>query len=305
MFYWLYISLALLGALIASYFDVKSRIIPKELTLGLLGISLALHFLESGVKGDVTPFFDSVISAVVSFVVLYVIWRLGFIAGGDVKLLVAINTLLPVTRTFDFIQMYHLQFLPVLWNGILVSTPALVFYLLIKLNRKLLGLVKDSLISSLGYSFLIFTIITHYSGWQSLALIFVLSFVPYKPVVFLVPWLFSVYPGRLTMWIYTFLVIFALDLFFKIMFTGKDKFVIKKQLSELSEGDIVVGYYVGRKLVRVRPRSSGVSLSDISNFKSMGATSVLVQKAVPFTPIILLGVLVLVSIGDLLWLVVR
>ncbi len=304
MFYYIYVALALTGAVIATYFDLKTRIIPKGLTLGLLGLAFAIKFVESGVTHSPMPLINSVIAATVSYIILYFAWRFGVLAGGDVKLLVALSALLVKGNTFPILNKYYLIFLPILWNGILLVSIPLLFYLLYNLNRKVFPIVWKSFVSSVGYSFLVYSVFSFYSGWFSLLLLFVLSFIPYKWLVFLVPGAFTISRFGWYQFGLTFLVIFSMDVFFQLMMRGRDLFKEVKHVRGLKEGDIIVGV-VGARRFKFKTLARGATKSDIQYLRERGVERVYVQRSIPFTPIILLGLLVLVSVGDLIWLVVR
>jgi preflagellin peptidase FlaK len=123
MFYEMYLTLLVVVVFLATLFDIREHRIQPELSLGLIGASLVLKFVEAGVFLNPSILFDAVISGIVAFVILYVAWLLGLIAGGDVKLLTGIAILLPSVfraQTFSFLRSAYLLFLPVIWNGVIV-----------------------------------------------------------------------------------------------------------------------------------------------------------------------------------------
>ncbi len=319
MFYDLYVVLAIFTTILAVYFDLKTRIIPRELTMGLLGLALSLHFLESGMLGNPWPFINSVLSALIAYVVLYLAWKLGVIAGGDAKLLIALNALLvQLPNTFSWINKYHLVFLPILWNGIIAVTPLLVVYTGFRLGKKSIDILVKNLKSALGYSFLIYSVFSFYSGTTAWLIFFVLFFLPYKWLILAIPGIATAlqlgWDGLFT----TFAFVLAFSLFFDLLFSGKKLFREKKKTSELHPGDVLaeivvdgkrVEYnfwnfirYLGRGIV---PLSRGLTEGEIKELRKLGVKEVWVQKSVPFTPIILLGLIVSIFLGDMLWLGVK
>jgi len=74
-------------ALVAAIYDVRSGIIPRQLTLFGLLCGLLIHAIVGG-------FVSALIAAVVGFAVGLTFFQLGAIGGGDVKLITALGALL-------------------------------------------------------------------------------------------------------------------------------------------------------------------------------------------------------------------
>ena len=318
MLEFVYYSAAILFASLAAYFDLKTRVIPKEVSLGLLGFALSLHFLESGITGNIQPLLDSVIAMVVSYVVLYLAWALGVISGGDAKLLVGLNAMLVRIKTFPFINSYYLAFLPVLWNGILVITPFLLAYILIKSWNNAKSIILRDIKLSAGFSFLIYSVFSYYSGITAWVIFIVLSFLPYKWLILLVPGLVAGFFFGWTQLAFEFLTLFALSAFFDLLLSGKGLFVSEKPVLKLKPGDVLAEIIYKGKSYKfnarnflkfagkgIIPKSRGLTQKDIDLLKSWGIKKVKVQSSIPFTPIILLGLVVSIFLGDLIWIGVR
>lgn len=92
----IYFFLTLLALLIATYTDLRERIVPNRLTYALGGIGIALKALESFLASNPEPLIMSVAGGFVAFAAAYALWKLGVWAGGDVKLVSAIAILNPV-----------------------------------------------------------------------------------------------------------------------------------------------------------------------------------------------------------------
>lgn len=71
----------------AAYADVRTRRIPRELTLAALLAGLAFHAMTGGLAG-------SLIGAGLAFVVSMAMFSIGAIGGGDVKLIAALGAML-------------------------------------------------------------------------------------------------------------------------------------------------------------------------------------------------------------------
>jgi preflagellin peptidase FlaK len=86
-----------LGALlIASYTDLKARIVPNKLNALLLLAGVTIHMLASVIMKSVLPILLSLSAMAIAFGFSLILYRAGFWAGGDVKLLTAIAAANPV-----------------------------------------------------------------------------------------------------------------------------------------------------------------------------------------------------------------
>ncbi|MFH0715030.1 MAG: A24 family peptidase [Candidatus Diapherotrites archaeon] len=90
-----YFSATVLGLLIATYTDFKNRIVPNWLTFGMIALGLLGHALQSYIVNDWTVLGICIAITAVTFIVSYILWKLGVWAGGDVKLFTGIAALNP------------------------------------------------------------------------------------------------------------------------------------------------------------------------------------------------------------------
>jgi archaeal preflagellin peptidase FlaK len=88
------ISLTFLG--IATYTDLKKRIVPDTLSYGIMGTGILLNFAVSLIQNDFSFIITSMGAGIVTFILSYGLWKLGVWAGGDVKLFTAIGFLSPL-----------------------------------------------------------------------------------------------------------------------------------------------------------------------------------------------------------------
>ncbi|MBR9707456.1 MAG: prepilin peptidase, partial [Candidatus Diapherotrites archaeon] len=95
----LYFSISIIGLLIATYTDLKERIVPDMLTASLLILGLGLHIVESFLTNSLNPLLLSVEGTVFAFLFGYFLGLLGVWAGGDIKLLTGLAALNPLTPT--------------------------------------------------------------------------------------------------------------------------------------------------------------------------------------------------------------
>ena len=97
MFFYISIIASLLGLGIATYTDLKERIVPNRLNFGLIGIGLVLYGIQSIYVGSFEPIMYSIIGLAFGFLFGFLLWKLGVFAGGDVKLFAALGALNPFT----------------------------------------------------------------------------------------------------------------------------------------------------------------------------------------------------------------
>jgi preflagellin peptidase FlaK len=96
----LFVILALVGAVVASYTDLKSRIIPNKLTFPLIGAGIFGYLAYGIFAGDLSMFLASVKSVAVMFVAGYLFWMIGAWSAGDAKEFLFIAALLPTYPAF-------------------------------------------------------------------------------------------------------------------------------------------------------------------------------------------------------------
>lgn len=88
-------ALSFIGLAIASFTDLKERIVPDKLNYFLVVAGLGIHAVGALVFNDAWFFVSSAVAAAAAFCFGWLLWKLGVWAGGDVKLLVGIAALNP------------------------------------------------------------------------------------------------------------------------------------------------------------------------------------------------------------------
>lgn len=91
---------SLLGLAVASYTDLKKRIVSNKLSYSLIAIGLVGHIAVAIVESNAWSFIYSAAAAALAFIFAYILWKLGVWAGGDVKLFSAIAALNPANPYF-------------------------------------------------------------------------------------------------------------------------------------------------------------------------------------------------------------
>ena len=102
-----------LGLILASYFDIRKRIIPDKLNYALAGFGIILNVFDFSLFYFIFP--------ILVFVFFAVIYYLGKIGGGDVKMFTATAFLLPVYENQFFL-------IPALFYSALASVIFLSVY---------------------------------------------------------------------------------------------------------------------------------------------------------------------------------
>jgi len=96
-FFYASIAISLIGLIIATYTDLKERIVPNALNYGLAIIGLLLYATQSILQSDPLPFLLSIFGLAFGFSFGWGLWKIGVFAGGDVKLFMGLGALNPFT----------------------------------------------------------------------------------------------------------------------------------------------------------------------------------------------------------------
>ncbi|MBE6508777.1 MAG: prepilin peptidase [Methanobrevibacter sp.] len=121
-------------SLMASIYDIKKNIIPNRLNYSLLLFGLISNLILSLISNNIKFILASFISMLLTYCVTYMLWKLNMWGGGDVKLFTAIAAAIPLGINIDFLNIFpKLSVYPfsfsVIVNSILVSFPFLVIFL--------------------------------------------------------------------------------------------------------------------------------------------------------------------------------
>jgi len=129
---------------IAAFFDLKYKKIPNFLTVSTVIFGIIFNSIYSILINEFTPLLNSIFISLAVFLLSYSLWKFRIWGGGDVKLLTAISTVLPihpvlVSNLFNFtilntylpkIAIYPFPF-TIIINSILISFPVLISILLL------------------------------------------------------------------------------------------------------------------------------------------------------------------------------
>jgi prepilin peptidase CpaA len=113
-------------AFVAAAFDWRTKRIPNVLTIGGILLAFPLH---AWLSPSVTGYQSAALGCLACAVPPAVGWRLGWVAGGDVKLLAAMGALGGISFGLEavFFALFCASgfiFLRLCWNGVLLRTAA-------------------------------------------------------------------------------------------------------------------------------------------------------------------------------------
>ncbi len=95
--FYIAIIISLAGLIVATYTDLKERIVPNKLNYGLAIIGLILFGIQSIMQSNPLPFIYSFLGMCIGFFFGWIMWKAGIFAGGDVKLFMGLGALNPFT----------------------------------------------------------------------------------------------------------------------------------------------------------------------------------------------------------------
>ena len=128
------ITITILFSIMATIFDVKKNYIPDALTFSLVVFGLLTNAILSVFSSNIKYILASIISLSITYCITYLMWQLNIWGGGDVKLFSGIASVIPfsfnleVFNIFPELSVYPFSF-SVILNSILVSFPFLVVFL--------------------------------------------------------------------------------------------------------------------------------------------------------------------------------
>ena len=97
MFVYIAIIVSIIGLLIATYTDLKERIVPNKLNYSLAILGLIIFGGHSVIFNEPSFFLFSFIGMCWGFFFGWILWKIGIFAGGDVKLFMGLGALNPLT----------------------------------------------------------------------------------------------------------------------------------------------------------------------------------------------------------------
>ena len=134
------IMVTILFCIWAAILDLREGIVPAKLTYTLLVFGLLSNLILTLITGNIKYILASIISMFITKLIVFLLWKLYMWGGGDVMLFTAIATVIPSGVNVDFLNIFpQLSIYPfsfsVVINSILVAFPFLlifVVYLVVK-----------------------------------------------------------------------------------------------------------------------------------------------------------------------------
>ena len=321
-----FFSASLIALIIASYTDLKQRIVSDKLTYGMMAIGLIGYLVLGFLESNFFLFFNSVIAAVAAFLFSLLLYKAGVWAGGDVKLFTGIAALNPVNPNilgrlgvlsiplFAAIEL-PIFFLTLFIFSLFAMLPYGVFLALGRLHRdKKHGKKIMRQLLFFGIGFVVIAALNCYAFLNKNDALFQLLL----PIA--------------AIW----LVYFLLKLY------GMSKVLMRKaiRISDLQEGMIVgetivesagkaerapekgiknlINYFVANrssKTVQQREivssaRAGGVTVEEIKELQKLVKEgklqdAIMVKESAAMVPAVLIAYIVLNVVGDLIWVFAR
>lgn len=119
------VTAAVIVLAIASYTDMKKRIIPNWLVYPAIVAGIAMNAAEGTVVGDATIVVSGAVGAAMLFGFGYIMWWAGILGGGDVRLFAALGAILPNIGNPPIFQFLVSPILVICVGGVLSSMYAI------------------------------------------------------------------------------------------------------------------------------------------------------------------------------------
>jgi archaeal preflagellin peptidase FlaK len=97
IFFYTALIVSVIGLIIATYTDIKERIVPNRLNYGLALVGLIIFGAQAYFESNPLPFLYSLFGMFFGFFFGWILWKLGVFAGGDIKLFMGLGALNPFT----------------------------------------------------------------------------------------------------------------------------------------------------------------------------------------------------------------
>lgn len=313
--------LALLGAAAASYTDIKEGVIPNRLTFSLFAAGVAGHLLLDG-REIAAPLFTGIL---LIFIAGYGFWALGGWSAGDAKEFLFLAALLPL-----YPQWLKGYFTPVLapypfvitifLNTFLAIFPFIFLYSLYASItrarlRDFLRPLQD--IRETGVNALVFAAAILLSRLLGVSAVFAI------PLIIFSYWLemrvktllalltcagYIYYTGEALFAAGYVLEIFAAIILFRLFWNSigilrEEALHRTVRIEDIEEGMVPAEeIYIGKD--KIDNKARGLVKEEIEMLKEMHRqgrlTEIRVKKTAPFAPVILAGLLISLTVGDLI-----
>ena len=169
----LQIIVTILFCILATIFDVKKGIVPDLLTGNLLIFGFISNVLLAIFSSNIKYILASIISVVITYTITYLMWQLNIWGGGDVKLFTGITSVIPFGFNLEYLNIFpELSIYPfsfsVVINSVLVSFPFLVIFVIrLVVKNKVFRRNSDLLLNIFNFESLKYLVDSTLNKWIS------------------------------------------------------------------------------------------------------------------------------------------
>lgn len=169
----LQIIVTILFCILATIFDVKKGIVPDLLTGNLLIFGFISNVLLAIFSSNIKYILASIISVVITYTITYLMWQLNIWGGGDVKLFTGIASVIPFGFNLEYLNIFpELSIYPfsfsVVINSVLVSFPFLVIFVIrLVVKNKVFRRNSDLLLNIFNFESLKYLVDSTLNKWIS------------------------------------------------------------------------------------------------------------------------------------------
>src|SRR3989338_7715536 len=277
--FWIFFLLALLGLVIGSYTDFKTREVPDWFSYGLIFAGVFLHGVYSAVIWSWTPLLYSLFGLGIGIGIALAMFYLGQWGGGDSKMMMALGAIIGMEFSLDsfflsfIVNVFFLGSLYGLFYGVVLAFK----------NRKEFKKEFSRIYHEKKNIFLRRILVI-----AAIILIIFSLFLPLSLKIYLIVLIMVIFASYL-------LYIFAKSI-------EKCCMIKKVNHSVLTEGDWIAKDVVVRKKRICGPKDLGISLEQIEKLKKLHVKEVLVKEGIPFVPSFLIAFLFSYFFGNVLFL---
>ena len=167
------IIVTILFCILATIFDVKKGIVPDLLTGNLLIFGFISNVLLAIFSSNIKYILASIISVVITYTITYLMWQLNIWGGGDVKLFTGIASVIPFGFNLEYLNIFpELSIYPfsfsVVINSVLVSFPFLVIFVIrLVVKNKVFRRNSDLLLNIFNFESLKYLVDSTLNKWIS------------------------------------------------------------------------------------------------------------------------------------------
>lgn len=192
----------LIFIILCTYFDLKKRIIPNKLIFIFLIFFFCLFLIKLVLFFSFSLLCNTFLSVTITFVVCYLLWEFGVIAGGDLKFFLVVSILLPFNLSVFSILSLDLTLLKypifsvfLFFSSFLMMLPYILVFSIIKLfTKKNLIYFKRSFFTKNNFEnlflstlslFLVSIIVSFFALSFNLIFLFIFSFILFNLIILL------------------------------------------------------------------------------------------------------------------------